>query len=89
MLTDSGGLQEECCITGTPCITLRHNTERPITLVENGGVCELAGNEAETVRQAFAKQRERERKVSRPPLWDGKTAARIVRVFRDLSDGRS
>ncbi|TSA26669.1 MAG: hypothetical protein D4R68_07010 [Ignavibacteriales bacterium] len=36
MITDSGGLQEECCIFSIPCLTLRWNTERPVTLIENG-----------------------------------------------------
>lgn len=37
MMTDSGGLQEECCVLGIPCLTMRWNTERPITLMEHGG----------------------------------------------------
>ena len=51
MLTDSGGLQEECTVLGTPFITLRMNTERPVTLSENGGVGVLAGNNLELIKE--------------------------------------
>jgi UDP-N-acetylglucosamine 2-epimerase (non-hydrolysing) len=44
MLTDSGGLQEECCVLGTPFLTLRSNTERPVTLLQHGGAGYLFGN---------------------------------------------
>jgi UDP-N-acetylglucosamine 2-epimerase (non-hydrolysing) len=81
MLTDSGGLQEECCVLGTPCVTLRHNTERPLTLTENGGVCELAGNDAASVRASFEHMRSRPRRPFVPPLWDGHAAERIVAVL--------
>lgn len=52
MLTDSGGLQEECCVLGTPCITLRDNTERPVTLRENGGTCVLTGPDPDKMLRA-------------------------------------
>lgn len=81
MLTDSGGLQEECCVLGTPCVTLRHNTERPVTLVENGGVSMLAGNQVDRIRDVYAKAKSMPRKSCRPPLWDGHTADRIVAAF--------
>jgi len=84
MLTDSGGLQEECCVLGTPCITLRTNTERPVTLRENGGTAELAGSDVGRIRRLFAAMKDAPRRESRPPLWDGHTAERIVEVFRGL-----
>lgn len=85
MLTDSGGLQEECCVLGTPCITLRENTERPITLRENGGTAELAGHDTGKIRRLFAALKDAPRRESRPPLWDGHTAQRIVEVFLGLA----
>ena len=49
MLTDSGDLQEECTVLGTPCLTLRWNTERSITLREHGGASVLVGNNVERI----------------------------------------
>lgn len=85
MLTDSGGLQEECCVLGTPCITLRENTERPITLKEHGGLSVLTGNDVERIRQAVEDMEQTPRHEYRPPLWDGHTAERIAAVFTELS----
>jgi UDP-N-acetylglucosamine 2-epimerase (non-hydrolysing) len=85
VFTDSGGLQEECCIIGTPCITLRENTERPVTLVEHGGLSVLTGNDVGRMRNAFALMKKSSGIGSRPPLWDGHTAVRIVGVFADLA----
>jgi UDP-N-acetylglucosamine 2-epimerase (non-hydrolysing) len=81
MLTDSGGLQEESCVLGTPCITMRETTERPVTLVEHGGVSELTGPDPVKIRAAFKKFLNFDRKGHTPPLWDGKTAGRIVRAL--------
>lgn len=78
-LTDSGGLQEECCVLGTPCLTLRWNTERPITLEEHGGASTLVGNDVDNIKSALKRVLSEERKPMRPELWDGKTAARCVR----------
>lgn len=77
VLTDSGGLQEETTALGVPCLTLRENTERPITIEE--GTNTLVGVDPEAIRKAWSRVRDGKRSNHRrPENWDGKAAERIV-----------
>jgi UDP-N-acetylglucosamine 2-epimerase (non-hydrolysing) len=79
VLTDSGGLQEETTVLGIPCLTLRENTERPITVEMGTNV--IVGTEPQRiVNAAFAALdgAPSQKSARVPPLWDGRTADRIV-----------
>lgn len=79
-LTDSGGLQEETTALGVPCVTIRENTERPVTVEEGSNV--LAGTDPDLIVFEARKILRGEGKVGRRPhLWDGKAAERIVAVL--------
>lgn len=81
VMTDSGGLQEETTALGVPCVTLRDNTERPITLELGTNV--LGGTRRESILKAYRERLEaRGTKFSVPPLWDGRAAERIWNVLR-------
>ncbi len=79
MLTDSGGIQEETTILGVPCLTLRENTERPITLTE--GTNRLTDCSTDAILQAFRAVRNSPPCGNAPALWDGHAAERIVKIL--------
>lgn len=86
MLTDSGGLQEECTVLGTPCLTMRWNTERPVTLTEHGGLSVLVGNNVERIREEYLQVLTRDSHPVVPELWDGKTARRCLEAILQQVD---
>lgn len=77
VVTDSGGIQEETTCLNVPCVTVRENTERPVTIESGTNI--LAGVESRGIRKAIRLQLSRHKKRSeRPEKWDGKSAHRIV-----------
>lgn len=82
VLTDSGGLQEETTALGVPCVTMRENTERPVTVDEGSNV--LAGTQPEAIiAAARAAIRGESKRGRRPALWDGKASERIVGILAE------
>jgi UDP-N-acetylglucosamine 2-epimerase (non-hydrolysing) len=86
MLTDSGGLQEECCVLGTPFLTLRWNTERPVTLFQHGGAGHLVGSNIADIKRAFEKIFNEVRMPKRPELWDGHAAERCLTAILEYKE---
>jgi UDP-N-acetylglucosamine 2-epimerase (non-hydrolysing) len=90
VITDSGGIQEETTFLGVPCLTLRENTERPITITQ--GTNQLVGRDLRRLRAAATEILERESTLKRPtqpdaarvPLWDGHAAERIAQIIARL-----
>jgi UDP-N-acetylglucosamine 2-epimerase (non-hydrolysing) len=82
VLTDSGGVQEETTVLGVPCLTLRENTERPITVTE--GTNTITGVDPAAIRRALEAASSASREPRVPALWDGHAAERIVDVISEL-----
>jgi len=80
VMTDSGGIQEETTVLNIPCLTLRDTTERPVTITE--GTNTLVGNNSEKVITEASKiLNGKGKRGSCPELWDGKAAARIIKIL--------
>ena len=78
-MTDSGGLQEETTALGVPCVTMRENTERPITAEIGTNV--IAGTSVESILRSYEKSIKKATSAQVPPLWDGKASERIWDVL--------
>lgn len=83
VLTDSGGIQEESTVLGIPCLTIRDNTERPVTV--ECGTNRVAGTNKESILRAWRENLESPKRGTTPPLWDGHAGERchdaIARFF--------
>jgi UDP-N-acetylglucosamine 2-epimerase (non-hydrolysing) len=81
VITDSGGIQEETTILGVPCMTLRENTERPVTIEE--GTNQLVKSDTENILSAYRELKAKDFNVSGriPRFWDGRAAERIVEII--------
>jgi UDP-N-acetylglucosamine 2-epimerase (non-hydrolysing) len=87
VLTDSGGIQEETTALGVPCLTLRENTERPITIDE--GTNTLVGPDPDAIRVAFEDVMASGGKSGRiPEYWDGRAALRIAHTLESWLPAR-
>jgi UDP-N-acetylglucosamine 2-epimerase (non-hydrolysing) len=80
VITDSGGIQEETTYLGVPCLTVRENTERPVTITIGTNV--LVGRDTDLLSRELDRVMSQERKnTGVPPLWDGHAAERIAKVI--------
>jgi UDP-N-acetylglucosamine 2-epimerase (non-hydrolysing) len=79
VLTDSGGVQEETTVLGVPCVTVRENTERPVTISYGTNV--LAGTSTEAIVQHCLDKLDHPQEPKQPELWDGRAGARIIEIL--------
>ncbi|MBV9265016.1 MAG: UDP-N-acetylglucosamine 2-epimerase (non-hydrolyzing) [Acidobacteriaceae bacterium] len=82
ILTDSGGVQEESTVLGVPCLTLRNNTERPVTV--ECGTNRLAGTTTESILEAWHQSRNSPKQGRTPPLWDGRAGVRSAAAIKQF-----
>jgi UDP-N-acetylglucosamine 2-epimerase (non-hydrolysing) len=91
VITDSGGVQEETTFLGVPCLTYRDTTERPVTV--SMGTNRVVGRDPQhlLLNALEVLQESRDGQASsapsRPPLWDGRTASRIVQILKEVWQG--
>jgi UDP-N-acetylglucosamine 2-epimerase (non-hydrolysing) len=81
VLTDSGGVQDECAILGVPCITVRTTTERPATV--SSGSNRVVGTSPDAIHRAVHAALKNPGRTPPPPLWDGHAGERIAAVLLD------
>ncbi|MFC1505054.1 non-hydrolyzing UDP-N-acetylglucosamine 2-epimerase [Thermodesulfobacteriota bacterium] len=80
VFTDSGGIQEESTILGIPCVTIRENTERPVTITKGTNI--LAGTKKDNIIKSSKTQLVKNNyNKNIPPLWDGQAAGRIINIL--------
>ena len=87
VVTDSGGIQEETTCLGIPCVTVRENTERPVTVEFGTNI--IAGTEKNGIKDAIRQQMGRKAPKSKPQHWDGRAATRIIDVMIRIHQGRT
>ena len=87
VVTDSGGIQEETTCLGIPCVTVRENTERPVTV--ESGTNTIAGTKKESIGDAIRRQTGRRTNGGVPKKWDGQAATRIVDILIRTHQGRA
>ena len=86
VVTDSGGIQEETTCLGIPCVTVRENTERPVTV--ESGTNTIAGTKKESIGDAIRRQTGRRTNGGVPKKWDGQAATRIVDILIRTHHGK-
>ena len=85
VLTDSGGIQEECSFLGIPVITFRDSTERPVT-VKKGTNVVVGRNSKKAYREFFKILKQNKKKEVKIRFWDGNTAKRIVKILKEKGE---
>jgi UDP-N-acetylglucosamine 2-epimerase (non-hydrolysing) len=87
VVTDSGGIQEETTCLGIPCVTVRENTERPVTVESGTNI--IAGTSRDGIKKAIRQQLERKVWPSQPKNWDGQAGTRIVEICARTGGARN